>query len=236
MAKARKKRISTKTPGNYQSKSLLPSFLGNQQLLERLYYPTFEDRLVVSPLIDPNTQIQGGAIDLRLGTKFLMTQRAEINLIDPLEVSEDEIMKVLQRVDLPLGSPLVLHPDMLVLASTLEYVALPRDLSASVITRSSYGRIGLLSATAVQVHPGYKGCITLELVNYGETAIRLYPGLRIAQLVLHQVGKSDIPAKQKYHLATEPEYPKFWQEKDRDVLEYLRNNAKKRGLGPISFH
>lgn len=43
--------------------------------------------------------------------------------------------------------------------------------------------MGLLSATAVQVHPGFRGCLTLELVNLASVPLSLSPGQRIAQVV-----------------------------------------------------
>ena len=43
--------------------------------------------------------------------------------------------------------------------------------------------MGLLSATAVQLHPGFRGCLTLELVNLASVPLRLSPGQRVAQIV-----------------------------------------------------
>jgi deoxycytidine triphosphate deaminase len=48
--------------------------------------------------------------------------------------------------------------------------------------------VGLLVATAIFVQPGFSGCLTLELVNHGESPIALYPGSRIAQLVVHELA------------------------------------------------
>ncbi len=56
-----------------------------------------------------------------------------------------------------------------------------------VIGKSSWGRAGLIVATATKVDPGFKGCITLEIINEGESPIVVYPGLPIAQLVLHNI-------------------------------------------------
>ncbi len=101
-----------------------------------------------------------------------------------------------------------MHPGQLVLGSTLEYVQLPRDLMAYVIGKSSWGRMGLVIATATKVDPGFKGCITLEIVNEGEIPLVLYPGLPIAQLVLHAVVDGDAYAG-GYSCAVGPEFPKF---------------------------
>ncbi len=72
------------------------------------------------------------------------------------------------------------------LASTLEYVRMPNDLSASVTSRSKWGRLGLVIATATAVHPGFTSVVTLELVNHGGVPLVLYPGLMVAQLILFE--------------------------------------------------
>lgn len=66
---------------------------------------------------------------------------------------------------------------------------MPPFLAAYVIGRSSWGRDGLIIATAVGVHPNFSGVLTLELTNLGEIPIRLYPGLTIAQLFIHNVDE-----------------------------------------------
>ena len=64
---------------------------------------------------------------------------------------------------------------------------MPDDLMGYVVTRSSWGRHGLVIATAIGVHPGYCGVLTLELRNLADVPLRLYPGQRILQLFLHDV-------------------------------------------------
>ena len=79
-----------------------------------------------------------------------------------------------------------LHPNELVLTATLEYFKLPSNLAGYVTSRSSWGRAGLVIATAVAVHPGFTGTVTLELVNLGEVPLALRPGLNVAQFVFFQ--------------------------------------------------
>jgi dCTP deaminase len=57
-----------------------------------------------------------------------------------------------------------------------------------VVGKSSLGRRGLIIATATGVHPGFTGCLTLELTNVGEIPVAIQPGMRICQLFLHRVG------------------------------------------------
>ena len=94
---------------------------------------------------------------------------------------------------------LLLHPGSLALVPTLEWVALPFDLQGVVTARSSWAREGLNIATATIVNPGYRGIITLELANFGEIPIRLYPGLRLAQIAFYELLCFDAEADKNLH-------------------------------------
>jgi dCTP deaminase len=85
------------------------------------------------------------------------------------------------------GDDFVLHPRSFALASTIEWLRIPTDLAGYVTGRSSLGRRGLIIATAVGVHPGFTGCLTLELSNLGDVPIIIRPGMTVAQLFLHAV-------------------------------------------------
>jgi len=95
-----------------------------------------------------------------------------------------------ERFDTPFAKPFLLHPGTLALVPTLEWVKLPDDLQGIVTARSSWAREGLNIATATIVNPGYQGIITLELANFGEIPITLYPGLRLAQIAFYELVKS----------------------------------------------
>lgn len=132
------------------------------------------------------------SIDLRLGSEFILMRKGELATL----ILEDSNLKYnlgkyYERVYVPLGRKFVLHPQELVLGGTLEYIRMPSDLLAYVVGRSSWGRLGLIIATATLVHPTFKGCLTLELTNHGNIPIELYPGLRIAQLVFHNLTKPE---------------------------------------------
>ncbi|NPB04993.1 MAG: dCTP deaminase, partial [Aquificae bacterium] len=75
------------------------------------------------------------------------------------------------------------QPKEFVLATTLEFVALPPDLTAFVEGRSSLGRLGLFIENAGWVDAGFEGQLTLELYNANSYPIKLYPKMRICQLV-----------------------------------------------------
>lgn len=149
--------------------------------------------LVIAPLLEPNEQIRDhqASVDLRLGCRFRIAQVTSEDVVDTLNGDRRSVMSPLKYV--VLGSSIVLHPHNLLLGETLEFVRLPSDVAGYVIGRSSWGREGLVVATAIGVHPAFAGPITLELRNLGEVPIRLYPGDLIAQLFLHEVQGAALP-------------------------------------------
>lgn len=175
------------------------SVLTAGQLRKRL-----KDDLVISPLLDFEWQVKEGSINLRLGTRFIMTKRAWLPLVEPSKLTSERARIFQTKVHLVFGSRFVLHPGQLVLAGTFEFISLPKNLCAYVISRSKYGRTGLIVATATYVHPGWKGCLTLELINSGDVPIGLICGSPIAQLILHEAYPTEYVQR---FVPTGPEFP-----------------------------
>ncbi len=157
--------------------------------------------LTVSPLINMN-QLGESSIDLRMGTVVMLARAGAQSHVDPAayvnrdNTNKHELKRKKQqkheRFDIPFTHPFLLHPGTLALVPTLEWVKIPQDIQAIVTARSSWAREGLNIATATIVNPGYCGIITLELANFGEIPITLYPGLRLAQMAFYDIAT---PAK-----------------------------------------
>jgi deoxycytidine triphosphate deaminase len=195
--------------------------LSDAAILNRISRPeTSEERLVVRPLLPYSRG--PSALDVRLGNQFIVFHRAGWpvfrTLARPGEPESLAPRSAQRRVDVGWGEIFVLHPDELILASTLEYVALPADLSAQVITRSSYGRLGLITATAIQVHPFFRGCLTLELVNLGRVPLELTPGERIAQLVFISVSPPAVQEEPNFDCPVAPEFYRARQYDDEAAI------------------
>ncbi len=154
-----------------------------------------EGRFFLSPCPDSDAIKRAGSasIDLRLGTWFTVTKESRHSLLDiyidiDKQPSEHNIS---DKHYVPLGRHFILHPHSFVLASTLEWVKMPKKLCGYVTGKSSWGRRGLIIETAPGVHPGFAGCLTLELANVGAIPIKLVTGTNICQLFLHKIiGKS----------------------------------------------
>lgn len=137
-------------------------------------------KLVVSPLLDEN-QIGEMTMDLRVGTDFLTLHQGREAYIDTTvdEINKRPIKSHFTETRRKLGETFLLHPSQTILFSTLEYIKLPNNVFAVLSMRSSYSRLGLTVSTLFQ--PGYCGCFSVELVNTGNTAIKIMSGSRIVQ-------------------------------------------------------
>lgn len=145
-------------------------------------------KLVVEPIDD--VQIQPASIDIRLGDTFCIVDNSSNNII---RLDDEVNYKVIKQ------DSYILLPGQFVLATTIEYVSLPNDLTAFVEGRSSLGRLGIFIQNAGWVDPGFEGEITLELFNASRCAIELRAGHRIGQLVFAKTEKNAVnPYSGKY--------------------------------------
>ncbi len=182
----------------------------------------YSKKLVITPLLS-HSQIGPASIDIRLGSSIVIPRRTFVSshdVTDPGQARQVE-KRLYDRCRLKYRSEFVLHPNQLILAATLEYVSLPLEVFCQVASRSSWGRLGLVVATASVVQPGFKGCLTLELANLSDSPITLYPGLLVGQLVFYDVKLSTekaTPYKGRYDCPTEAGLPQFFaRDLDKDM-------------------
>jgi dCTP deaminase len=88
--------------------------------------------------------------------------------------------------DLRSAEDIILKAGACTLVHTLEWVELPLYLAAKLMCRSSFGRRGVLIGGGY-VDPGFRGNLTLCLVNMGEEDVTLQKGERVVQMIFHQV-------------------------------------------------
>ena len=174
-----------------------------------------EERIIITPILSEN-QIGSVEVNLRLGRQFLVFKKHLQSSFGytPLLEYEQKIGKFQEEIIIDYNEEVVLHPGELLIGSTLEYLALPRDLEAQVEGRSSWARLGLIIATATTIHPLFKGVITLELSNNGTIPIKLQPTHEIAQIVFHKVEppvSRDRPSR--YSFAIGPGFSKIYKDK-----------------------
>ncbi|HUJ11621.1 MAG TPA: dCTP deaminase [Verrucomicrobiae bacterium] len=200
------------------------SVLSNVEIRNRIGRPNYKDKLIVTPLLSEK-QIGTASIDIRLGSSIIVPKKTYVESHDMTRrksVRQVE-RKLYDRVRLRYHSKFILHPDELILGVTFEYICLPHDTFCSVTSRSSWGRLGLVVATASIVQPGFKGSLTLELANLSNSPVTLYPGLLVGQLVFYDIAGlrlGDPVYKGRYDCPTEAGRPQFYTQAIDDEMSY----------------
>ena len=168
-----------------------------------------EGKLIIEPLEE--YQIQPSSVDLRLGNEFLIYPEE----IDVLDVKNPEYTDKMEKVIVDNNEGFIIKPKQFVLATTYEYVKLSDDITAFVEGRSSLGRLGLFIENAGWVDAGFEGNITLEFYNANSRPIKIYPGMRICQLVFAQMKQpAEKPYKGKYQGQRGTTVSKIFMDKD----------------------
>lgn len=204
--------------------------LSSKKIIDRLFIddPRKPERIFITPTPE-RKEIKDASIDLKLGNYFIVTKAAKFSILDATEeATKKDIASYQEKVFIPFHEHLVLHPGTFVLGVTWQYIGLPNNVYAQVFSRSTWGRAGLTVATAVSIHPGFCGCLTLELVNHGNAPLALHPGSRIAQIVFFETDITDrkkLPINMsKYCGMTEPDFSKMYLE--REELEKWKKIGK----------
>lgn len=141
-----------------------------------------DQSLRIIPLIGGTSKIEGTTVDIRLGHNFEIFFTNISGSMDALNLSRDNVVDSME-VDYDSLDGLEIAPGQFVLGHTLEYLKLPSDVAAEVNGRSSFARLGIeVHMTAPFVEAGFDGCLTFEIANSGHSTVKLYPGMRIAQL------------------------------------------------------
>jgi len=88
--------------------------------------------------------------------------------------------------DLRAAETMILPQGVVSLVPSIERVELPVDLAGTLMSRSSFGRRGILLGAGF-VDPGFRGNLTLCLTNTGKEDITVKEGDRIVQMIFHDV-------------------------------------------------
>jgi dCTP deaminase len=114
--------------------------------------------------------------DFRLSDEFLQPRpRPELPWIDPKELPEDAFERIQTRVCMvPAGG--------YVLAKSLEYFRIPREILAICTGKSTYARCGLV-VNITPLEPEWEGHLTFPILNPTPLPIRVYAEEGIAQVL-----------------------------------------------------
>ncbi len=154
--------------------------------------------IVIDPLDEDYLEEALGpaSLDLRLGNEFVVFKTLHKPCIDPTKDAGENT----ERIVIDEDEEFVINPGELVLGVTYEWIEINSpEITGVLHGRSSLGRLGIQAhVEAGYVDPGWRGRLTLELVNFNPMPVKLRPGMRIVQIVFHRLSS-----------AAERVYPEF---------------------------
>ena len=140
---------------------------------------------MIEPFVDG--QVREGVIsyglssygyDIRVTNEFKIFTNVHSAVVDPKNFDPQSF------VDFT-GDVCVIPPNSFVLAQTVEYFRIPRDVLTVCLGKSTYARCGLI-VNVTPFEPEWEGYVTLEISNTTPLPARVYAHEGIAQVLFFQ--------------------------------------------------
>jgi dCTP deaminase len=127
------------------------------------------------------------SVDLHLLDEFLVFEVGRV--IDP---KEDNTRNQVTQLIKTGGKPFIIAPGQFILASTVERITLSKSIAGTLEGRSSIARLGIIVHAAGLVNAGTglvkPSRLTLEVSCQNSSPVKLYPGMKIVQIIFHRLG------------------------------------------------
>jgi dCTP deaminase len=126
--------------------------------------------------------------DMRVADEFYIFHNAyPTEIIDPKNFKENYFIK-------HKGKFCIIPLNSFVLARSVEYFRIPRNVLAIVLGKSSYARCGII-VNVTPLEPEFEGVITIEISNTTPLPAKIYANEGIAQVIFLE---ADEPCKISY--------------------------------------
>ncbi len=140
--------------------------------LEGMITP-FEDKQVREGKISYGLSSYG--YDSRVSNEFKIFTNVNSDIVDPKNFKPSNFLT--KKV-----SECVIPPNSFVLASTIEYFKIPKDVLVICLGKSTYARCGII-VNVTPLEPGWEGHVTLEFSNTTPLPAKIYANEGVAQFV-----------------------------------------------------
>ena len=140
--------------------------------LEGMITP-FEDKQVREGKISYGLSSYG--YDARVSNEFKIFTNVNSDIVDPKNFKPSNFLT--KKI-----SECVIPPNSFVLASTIEYFKIPKDVLVICLGKSTYARCGII-VNVTPLEPGWEGHVTLEFSNTTPLPAKIYANEGVAQFV-----------------------------------------------------
>ncbi len=128
-------------------------------------------------------QIGGAGVDLSLSGEWSFFKKSLMG--KQVDLGKVPFQKAIETVKADYA---ILNPGEIVLATTAERISLPASILGKLEGRSRYARMGLsVHITSAIVQPGSENRQVLEILNSAPFTIVLKKGMRVSQIVFHEM-------------------------------------------------
>ena len=140
---------------------------------------------MIEPFVDG--QVREGVIsfglssygyDIRVSDAFKIFTNVHSAIVDPKNFNPQSFIDYK-------GDVCIIPPNSFVLAQTVEYFRIPRDVLTICVGKSTYARCGLI-VNVTPFEPQWEGFVTLEISNTTPLPARVYANEGIAQVLFFQ--------------------------------------------------
>ena len=125
--------------------------------------------------------------DARVADEYKIFTNVDNAIVDPKDFSESSFVD--RQTDI-----CVIPPHSFVLARTIEYFRIPRDILVICLGKSTYARCGLI-VNVTPLEPEWEGHVTLEISNTTPLPARVYSNEGLCQFLFL---KGDSPCEVSY--------------------------------------
>ena len=133
----------------------------------------FEDRQVRGNKISFGTSSYG--YDARVASEFKVFTNVNSEVVDPKNFKSTNFVT-------KTGSECIIPPNSFVLASTVEYFKIPKDILVICLGKSTYARCGII-VNVTPLEPEWEGHVTLEFSNTTPLPAKVYANEGAAQFI-----------------------------------------------------
>lgn len=141
-----------------------------------------QEHKMIEPFVDHQVRhdvisygLSSYGYDIRVTDEFKIFTNVHSAVVDPKNFNSESF------IDFK-GDICVIPPNSFVLARTIEYFRIPRNVMTICLGKSTYARCGLI-VNVTPFEPEWEGYVTLEISNTTPLPARIYANEGIAQVV-----------------------------------------------------
>jgi dCTP deaminase len=116
--------------------------------------------------------------DARVADEFKVFTNVNNALVDPKNFSEESFVE-------RKSENCIIPPNSFVLARTVEYFKIPRDVLVICLGKSTYARCGII-VNVTPLEPEWEGHVTLEFSNTTPLPAKIYANEGVAQMLFFE--------------------------------------------------